>query len=56
MIESADGRTHARIGRTDGRRLESNTISYPRAFGSDELKIRPEDRRLASRGLPSDDK
>ena len=36
MFESVDGRTH---GRTDGRRLESITISSSWAFGSGELKI-----------------
>ena len=35
MFESVDGLTH---GWTDRRRLESNTISSPGAFGSGELK------------------
>ena len=38
MFESVDARTDARTdGRTDGHRLESHTISSPRAFGSGEL-------------------
>ena len=36
MFESVDGRMDSR---TDGRRLESHTISSPWAFGSGELKI-----------------
>ena len=35
-----DGQTDAR---TDGRRLESHTISSPKAFGSGELKIHAKD-------------
>ena len=37
MFESVDARTNRR---TDGRRLESHTISSPWAFGSGELKMK----------------
>ena len=42
MFESVDARTH---GRTDGRRLESHTISSSRAFGSGALKKKKKEKK-----------